>query len=161
MDPTTPPDSTPMPHAGTPDPVKATAVPCGLLRRLLVILYDALGVVAVLMVTTALALPVTRGQVVALQDPGFTAYLVAVVFMYLALFWRRGQTLGMRAWRVHLRTQDGQPLSWPRCALRFIVALLAAAAALLGFLWALTDAQRRTWHDRASRSRLVVTPRQT
>lgn len=134
------------------------SAPCGLLRRLLVIVYDALGALALLFVATALALPVTRGQVIALRDPGFTAYLVAVTFMYLALFWRRGQTLGMRAWRVHLVTDGGHALSWPRCAARFLVALLSASALLLGYAWALVDPQRRTWHDRASHSRLVVAP---
>ena len=137
----------------------AEQAPCGLLRRLLVILYDALGVLALLLVATALALPVTRGQVLALRDPGFTAYLAAVAFMYLALFWRRGQTLGMRAWRVRIVTLDGKPMSWSRCGARFVVALLSAAAALLGYLWALADPQRRTWHDCASHARLVVTRR--
>ena len=138
------------------DPCTPETRPCGLGRRALAMVYDALLVVALLMVATALALPVTRGQVVALRDPGFTAYLVVVAFLYFALFWRRGQTLGMRAWRVHLLTRDGTRLSWPRCAARFAVAALSAAAAGLGFLWAWSDPQRRAWHDRASGSRLVV-----
>lgn len=118
--------------------------------------YDALLVVALLMVATALALPVTRGQVIALRDPGFTAYLVVVTFLYFAFAWRHGQTLGMRAWRVQLLTEDGGRLAWWRCVSRFAVATLSAAAAGLGFLWAWSDPLRRTWHDRASGARLVV-----
>lgn len=145
--------------ASPAEPTGAGPAPCGLARRMLVITYDALGVLALLFAATALALPVTRGEVVALRDPAFTAYLVAVSFMYLALFWRRGQTLGMRAWRVRLLTDDGRTLSWPRCAVRFLVALVSAGALVLGYLWALADPQRRTWHDRASGSRLVLAER--
>ena len=118
-------------------------------------LYDGLIGVALWMVAAALALPVTRGDVVAGRDVGFTAYLLSVWFIYLAICWRRGATLGMRAWRVRLVTHDGQPIGWGACVIRYVVAALSLALAGLGFWWSLWERRRRTWHDIASNSRLI------
>jgi uncharacterized RDD family membrane protein YckC len=40
-------------------------------------------------------------------------------------------------------------------ALRFLVSLVSAGLAGLGFLWSLLDAGKRTWHDILSGTRLV------
>jgi uncharacterized RDD family membrane protein YckC len=63
----------------------------------------------------------------------------------------------MRAWRTQLLFEDEAVPGWGRCLLRFLVSLLSAAVAGLGYLWALFDPQRRTWHDLASRSVLIRT----
>lgn len=134
--------------------------PCGLLRRLLAMLYDTVVVVALLMLAAALALPFGDGHQSAGRDAPYTAYLVAVWWLYVAGCWHRGgMTLGMRAWRVRITTVDGSLPGWGRCAIRFAASLLSAAAAGLGFLLAPADAQRRTWHDRASGTRLWYQPR--
>ena len=130
--------------------------PCGLLRRLLVMTYDALAVVALMMLATGLLLALRLGNHTAGRDPLYTLYLAAVWFLYLAWCWRHGgMTLGMRAWKVRLVTEDGQPPGWLQCLSRFSVSLVSAALVGLGFAWALLDPDRRTWHDRLSRSRLV------
>ena len=133
--------------------------PCGLIRRLLAAAYDSLIVLALLLLAGFLALPFTGEGPQALRDPGYTAFLALVWFLYLGGCWRRaGATVGMRAWRIRLATADGLPPSWGRCLVRFIVGLLSAAACGLGFWWALLDSRRRTWHDRASATRPVVHP---
>lgn len=130
-------------------------IPCGLPRRLLVMLYDLLAVVALLLLATALALPLSSGEVTAGRDPLFTVYLLATWFLYLAWFWRRGMTVGMRAWRVLIEREPGGAPGWGRCLLRFLVSLLSAACLGLGFWWSLFDPQKRTWHDMASGTRLL------
>lgn len=133
---------------------------CGLPRRLLAIAYDGLIVVALLMLAALVALPVTQGERQALRDPGYTLYLAVAWFAYLSLCWRSaGATVGMRAWRIRLRTEDGGPPGWGRCAVRFLVGLVSAAAVGLGFFWSLGDPRRRGWHDRASGTCLVVVDR--
>jgi uncharacterized RDD family membrane protein YckC len=118
-------------------------------------LYDAVAVLALLLLATALAMAVGFREVRALSDPLFTAWLVLVWFLYLGLCWRGGgMTVGMRAWRVVIETDDGGRPGWGACLLRFAVSLVAAAAAGLGFAVALLRRDRRTWHDRASRTRL-------
>ena len=124
--------------------------PCGLGRRLLAMLYDALVLVAILLLATALALLAGSGAVTAGRDPFFTLYLVLVWFLYLALCWRLGMTVGMRAWRIRIETPEGGKPGWAACLVRFGVSLLAAAPAGLGFWWSLFDPGRRAWHDIAS-----------
>ena len=118
-------------------------------------LYDAFAVLALLLVATALAMLAGFRDVTALRDPLFTAYLVLVWFGYLALCWRAGgMTVGMRAWRVEIETANGGRPGWGACVLRFVTALGSAAAAGLGFAWALLRRDRQTWHDLASGTRL-------
>lgn len=127
----------------------------GLTRRLLAMLYDALVVTGLLLLATALASPFDQGNQQALRDPWFTLYLLGVWFAYLAVGWiRGGMTIGMRAWRIQLRREDGGPVTLKTCLLRFVVSLLAAASFGLGFLWTLFDAKQRAWHDIASGTRL-------
>lgn len=133
--------------------------PCGLTRRLLVMVYDAVALVAVLMLAAAIALPLGTGDLTAGRDPLYTLYLGCAWFGYLSWCWRRGMTLGMRAWRVSIQSADGGRPTWKQCGVRFGCSLLSAAAGGLGFLHALVDPQRRTWHDIASRTHLRHEPK--
>jgi uncharacterized RDD family membrane protein YckC len=134
----------------------AAGNPCGLLRRLLIMLYDAVVVIALLMLATALAMLAGMGHQTALQDPVYTACLALVWFFYLAWCWHKGgMTLGMRAWRVCIRDELGDLPGWKQCAVRFLVSILSAAPAGLGFAWSLIDQNNRTWHDMASRTSLL------
>ena len=134
----------------------AHATPSGPGRRLLVMLYDGLVVIALLLLATALALVAGSGEVMAGRDPLFTLYLLAVWFFYLAWCWRRaGMTVGMRAWRVAIESTGGGTPGWGQCLLRFLVSLVSAVCLGLGFAWSLFDPEKRTWHDMASRTRLV------
>lgn len=123
-------------------------------------LYDSVAVIAVLMLAAAAALPFTPGTQIAGRDPVYTLYLASFWFIYLAWCWRNGgMTLGMRAWRVRLVSEEGGPPGWGECAIRFGTSLVSAAAAGMGFLWAVFDRHARTWHDRASRTRLIHEPK--
>jgi uncharacterized RDD family membrane protein YckC len=136
---------------------KATAgKPCGLLRRLAIMLYDGLVVIAVLFLATAFAMLAGFRDVRALEDALFTLYLLAAWWLYLAACWHYGgMTLGMRAWRIRIETQQGKRPGWGACLIRFSAALASAAALGLGFAWSLFERDKRTWHDLASRTRLV------
>ncbi len=119
-------------------------------------LYDALAVIALLLLATALALLAGSGQVIAGQDPLFTLYLALVWFLYLAWFWRKGgMTVGMRAWKVMIVSDRGGVPGWGQCALRFLVSLVSAACFGLGFAWSLFEPEKRTWQDLASGTRLL------
>lgn len=122
--------------------------------------YDSLLVVALLMVAAAVVVIPIGGEI----RPGtfwFQLYLVAVWWAYFAVCWRMGgQTVGMRAWRVRLVTENGDYIGWTGSALRFFVAAVSAAAAGMGFLWSLFDPHRRAWHDMATATRLVVIPKE-
>ena len=121
--------------------------------------YDAVAVIALMMAVTALALLTPLRHQTALKDPLPTLLLLLTWFLYLAWCWRAGMTVGMRAWRVRLVFDDGEKPGWTRCLLRFTISLASAATLGLGFVWSLFNAERRSWHDLASRSRLVRIPR--
>ena len=129
--------------------------PCSLWRRLLVMLYDATAVIALLMAATALAMLAGFRELSVVRDPVYAIYLFAVWFGYLGWCWHRGgMTLGMRAWRVRIAREGGGRPGWGRCLARFLLSLASAGAAGAGFLWSLVDARQRTWHDRISGTRL-------
>jgi len=119
-------------------------------------LYDAVILLGLLVLASAVALPFGNMQKVALQDFWFTLWLLLVCFAYLGSCWRYGgMTVGMRAWRIKLVSNNDQIVSWPRCVLRFLVGAFSVSAFGLGILWALVDKKKRGWHDLAARTLLI------
>jgi len=150
----------PSPQASTTE-----AAPAGLLRRLGAMLYDSLLLLAVLMIATAAFLPLTGGEALdADAHPAlefvYRAVLVLLIVGYYGIFWtRRGQTLGMASWRLQIERDDGATLDWRDTTLRLAAAILSWLPLGLGYLWIAIDPQQRAWHDRLSRTRILVTPR--
>lgn len=126
----------------------------GLLRRLAAMLYDALVLCALLMVAAAAWVALHRAAA-PVGDWAFRAYLLAVCAVFYAGFWNRGETLGLRAWKMRIEGPDGRPPGWGRALLRCGAALLSWLPAGLGFWWVLFDREHLAWHDRLSRTRLV------
>ena len=139
---------------GDPGP-DGDRLPCSLWRRLLVMSYDAVAVIALLIAATTLVMLAGFRELNVIRDPLYAFYLFAVWFAYLGWCWSHGgMTLGMRAWRVRIRNVEGGFPGWRRCLVRFLLSLLSAALAGAGFLWSLVDPQKRCWHDRLSRTAL-------
>jgi uncharacterized RDD family membrane protein YckC len=142
-----------------------TPQPASLLRRLGAMIYDGLLLLALLMVATALFLPLTGGEAISPRDDPalellYRAVLVLLTIGFFGIFWtRRGQTLGMASWRVRVEREDGAGLTWGDALRRLAAALLSWLPLGLGFLWILVDPRRRAWHDRLSRTRVVVVPK--
>ncbi|NID05495.1 RDD family protein [Luteibacter jiangsuensis] len=103
-------------------------------RRLAAVVYDALAVVAIVMVVGLLAQFATGGTLFDTQGHllawWYQPLQGAVVGTYFLVSWvRGGQTLGMRPWRIRVTDADGMPVTWARGAVR-----LAAGALPLGLL---------------------------
>lgn len=119
-------------------------------------LYDALLILALWMIGT-LPPVIVAGSDIASGNWLFRIYLLALALGYLHLSWSRsGQSLGMRAWRIHLRAARRSRASLVSSALRLGVGFISVAALGLGFISARFRPDRATWHDRASGTRLVV-----
>lgn len=165
----------------------ATAgAPAGLMRRLAALFYDSLIVIALAFAATFALLPLTRGEAILATTQGFVAHayhalLALVVFAYFGWSWtRRGQTVGMRAWRIRLESATGRPLSWAESLARFLlgtglawlaalgawylsrpgsIAARAGAIALMAplvanYAWILADRGRQSLLDAAGRARV-------
>ncbi len=130
--------------------------PPGVLRRLGALVYDSVLLTGILFVATAVILPFRGGEAFRPDHPGYSLYLLGVIFLFFGWFWTHGgQTLGMRAWKIRLCTEDGGPLSWKQASLRFFAALLSLGMFGLGFVWAFLDKEKRCWHDRIARTRMM------
>jgi len=142
-------------------------MPASLPRRLGAILYDTLLLTGLLMVGTAVLLPFTHGEAItARTHPAlewtYRLMLVALITGFYGVSWtRRGQTLGMAAWRLRVEREDGALLTWRDTLRRLAAALLSLLPAGLGFAWIAFDPERRAWHDRLSRTRVVIVPKAT
>lgn len=131
----------------------------GLFYRLVAIFYDALLLLSVLLIATALALLATKGTL-HYHNPFFRTFLFLICFSFYTWFWLHGgQTLGMRAWRLRLQRIDGQPITIWQALLRFMAAIPSLALAGLGLLWILVDKDKLAWHDRISESMIVRLPK--
>lgn len=130
--------------------------PCALPRRLAIILYDSVVVLALLMLAALLAVLAGIENQTAFKDPGYTFFLAAVLSLYFCWCWTKGgMTVGMRAWKVRIEDNTGNRPGWGRSLIRLLTAVLSAAFAGFGFLWSLADGRKRTWHDIVSGTRLV------
>lgn len=132
-------------------------------RRLLALVYELLVVLAIMLVTVMLL-------TLAHLDPHAWWYrllLLLVVEAYFVASWvRGGQSLGMRAWRLYLRTADGGTPDLARALLRFVIVAAPIMLLALGLVadirvamaapfvaWALDlavaafDRRRRALHD--------------
>jgi uncharacterized RDD family membrane protein YckC len=76
---------------------------------------------------------------------GAAAYTVLLTAM-------NGQTVGKQMAGVIILQPDGRMISLRIAMVRFAVSLVSALAFGLGFLWAIWDKDRETWHDKAART---------
>lgn len=129
-------------------------------RRLLAALYDAPALFTLSLVLTALLLVINRGEQLAAGPASLALYRACLVLLWVAYYgvsWTRsGQTLGMRIWRLRVRRLDGSPLRWPDVLGRLAASLVAWLPLALGVVAAAWDPERRAWHDRLSRTRVVA-----
>lgn len=130
---------------------------CTLPRRMAAIFYDGLLLIALWMAAAAVVVIVLQREV-SPSNPWFQVYLLTLTWAYFAVCWRGGQTLGMKAWRISIVGKT-RPLPWMDTLIRFATSILSWVCFGLGYFWSLGHPQRAAWHDLASDTRLVVTPR--
>jgi len=148
--------------------------PAGLGRRLAAMFYDFLLCTALLIVTSGgykmiqMAI-IGEEKMRALTesgaldgDPLLSTVLLFVLFGFFAKFWtHNGQTLGMQVWCIRVQNADGTAISLWQALLRFVVSIASWLLVGLGFIWALFDKRKRSWHDIYSDTQLVRIPKKT
>tara|TARA_Y100001968_G_scaffold21679_2_gene17133 strand:- start:6843 stop:7337 length:495 start_codon:yes stop_codon:yes gene_type:complete len=148
--------------------------PTGIFRRLFAASYDLFLLIAAWMVTTLAYLgvhifiygePTAHAQAedqAFVGNPSLTLILLLVMLAFYTWFWtKKGQSLGMQAWRIRLQQPDGRTITGRQALIRLAVAQASWLCAGLGFFWQLWDRQARTWHDIASGTQLVTLPKGT
>lgn len=134
-------------------------------RRLLALFYDLWPVVAIWFLISGiftvgytLSGHAPRENIAAFSPLQWLLWLCCwlATGAYALLSWARGgQTLGMRPWRLRVVAADGGRPALRALLLRYLVGHLSLLLCGLGFWWAWLDREKRTWHDRASGTRVV------
>ena len=135
--------------------------PAPLWRHLIAIVYDLFLIIPLLMLTTAILVAIhgPTESTDALAVPAWQVWILSLLALigFFGVFWRmKGQTLGMQAWRVKLISSDGSAISWLQVTIRIITALPSLGLLGTGLLWRYFDQYKRSWHDRASGTELVL-----
>lgn len=140
----------------TTSTARQQAYPAHLGWRLLSMTYDALPLIAILFFSSIVLLALHGGKP---ATPGtFWAFFTILVYWsivgaYAVFSWYRGgQTMGMRPWRLLVVTKDGANASIKALCLRYAIASLSGGLVLL---WCLFDSQKRGLHDLASGTLMV------
>ena len=127
--------------------------------------YDLLLLIALMMVVTAALLPLTGGEAITSERYGALEYayrvlLLVVLVLFFGGFWtRRGQTLGMAAWRMKVERADGRLLTWSDVFKRLGAAAVSLGLAGIGYFWIWVDREKLAWPDRWTGTRVVVLPK--
>jgi uncharacterized RDD family membrane protein YckC len=104
----------------------------GLTRRMAAFVYEGVLLFGVVFVAGFLYSTVTRQDHALRGQTGLQAFVFVVLALYFVTFWSRGgQTVAMRAWHVRLVTAGGAAVRPPRALVRYLLAWLWFAPALL------------------------------
>ena len=146
-------------------------------RRIAALFYDTLLVSAIVLVTTGLYHGIINNWLLGYEEapvgfnPWLSSLIMMIVFFFFAHCWgRKGQTLGMQAWRLRIQStatestkiknSSVQQITLVQSLLRFMIAIPALALGGLGLLWMVIDKKKRSWHDHYSHTEIVLLPKQ-
>ena len=85
--------------------------------------------------------------------------LFSTVAFYCGFWLLKGQTLGMQAWRIRLRSFQGETVTPRQAVLRCLGAFVSLLPAGAGYWWCLIDRNGRYWHDYLSGTELELLPK--
>lgn len=146
--------------SGNPHRQALSAPPAGFMRRLLVLPYEALLLLAVLAALWLLP-HMLLGMATGLSAPSWVSLLHAasVLGLYFVWFWLHGgQTAAMKTWRIRLiDARSGADPSLSQALLRYLLCWPSWLLFGVGLIWAAADREHQFLHDRVCATRLIDT----
>jgi uncharacterized RDD family membrane protein YckC len=94
---------------------------------------------------------------VAAREPVIGGIVVGFLYHWLLVAYWDGQTVGKRVVGVRILRPDGSPVDTGTAAARSGMRIVSGFALGLGFLWAVWDPEKRTWHDMLADTRAFRT----
>lgn len=129
----------------------------GLFRQIAVFVYDSLLMLALLGFATFLFIWMFGDATQGLMHLALQLFLWTIAGIYFVYSWyRRGQTLAMKTWRVRLVHIDGTKPSLVALIQRYILASFSLLFFASGFIWAWIDREHCSLHDRLLGFRLYM-----
>ena len=86
--------------------------------------------------------------------------LISAIYNVALMVWFNGQTLGKMMLRLRVVKKRGGRITLLDALLRNVFGYMISQIFLLGYLWALFDAEKQTWHDKMAGT-VVVEERRT
>mgnify|MGYP001338692461 CR=1 FL=1 len=141
----------------------------GLPRRLASLVYDSFLLFSIAIVYSAVFLvdlasdsrPLIEGLILGFDDassyePIFIG-LYATLSSYYCICWtKKGQTLGMKSWRIKLQNTDGTAPTFRQCILRCLIAPFSLIFGGIGFIWCILPPNYSCLHDLATATEVVI-----
>lgn len=142
--------------AGAGDRRLSVSAPIGI--RAVAALLDLAIVAVALGVFLGVAYFIDQTSLAGEPTPRLLAVFFCVLLSFYWIFYLRylGRTVGMVWMRLRIVAFDGGEPTAAQRRSRVFGTLLSAAALGIGFAWAAADEQRYTWHDRVSKTCVVL-----
>ena len=138
--------------------------PGNLIRRLMAILYDSMLLVGIIFAFGIIVFLLRKllGDDTMQAPSGILQVFITLgmwlscITFYVWCWHRKGQTLGMKSWKLHLHVKKQEDLTLRRCFFRCLVAHISFGCLGLGYLWCLFDKKGRCIHDILTDSSIIV-----
>ena len=87
--------------------------------------------------------------------PSLLENVFTFVYTTVMLSQFKGQTIGMRTMKIKAVNYDGSIPSVQTALIRTLVSYISGLVIGIGYIWALFNAKKQTWHDLAARTYIV------
>jgi len=126
----------------------AQDTPTNIIRRILSMCYDCFIVGALLFCAAIPPVLINQDMILADNNTWFQIYLLIVWAAYFILCWcHGGQTIGMKAWRIHIVNLNDNKPTYQQGLLRFIFAFITILLGGIGLWWAFFQPEKKTLYD--------------
>jgi uncharacterized RDD family membrane protein YckC len=129
-------------------------MPVSIWRRIASIIYDALLVLAILIVMSIpfFSFNVEENNLLKITMQVYFYFIIQYFFVW---FWVNNEgTLGMKTWKIKISCDNGEKISYKKAIIRFNIAILSILFFGLGFLISLFRKDRKCLHDIISKTSL-------
>lgn len=90
-----------------------------------------------------------------IENGDWTFAAAWAIYNLFMLKWLAGATPGKRLMKLRVVSEDGAPLDKRQRLARSAISTVSGSVFFLGYLWALWEPRRRTWHDLMAGTRVV------
>ncbi len=132
----------------------------GVLRRYFALLIDGILLIPFNFVLFILIIIFARGNKNLYLSALLLSLMPSLLFAAYNTFsiWKYGATLGKKWLKVKVISINSQPLTLGQVILRETIGrFLSGMVFQLGYLWAIWDKNRQTWHDKIAKTYVVTT----
>lgn len=137
-------------------------------KRLFSTLYDIFILGAISLAYFAVVTALSANETVAIEKnylPTSTGlavqagWVLTLLGFYCFFWYRIGQTVAMKAWRLKVVSKDGNRLAATQCIIRAALGFLGFALCGISYLWIFFDKDKRALHDRLSKTFVIQLPK--